>query len=204
MFPRILLVLVAAAALLTGCRGETTPSTAPTPTTIPIERLNTEQLMLPRIDFCTLVPAAAVDRALGSKAWKVHDWHNGDQARLTAGREDVVAEHLCQWSAKSGQSTARAWMFARPVSAKFAREVIRTQRRPDSEGRDCRGEPTPYFGSPSLLQTCPGDVVRVRRAGLFHDTWLTCEVSDAASVAAVRQRADDWCSEVATNLSTTR
>ncbi len=208
MFPRIFLVLVVAASLLTGCRGETTQPTAPIPSAIPVERLNTDQMMLPRIDFCALVPRAVVDRALDTRAWELRDWQNGDQAPLVAGREDVVAEHLCQWTAKSGQSTARAWMFARPVNAKFARRVARTQLRSRSGPLDCRGQRTSHFGSPSLLQTCHGaDVVRVRRAGLFHDTWLTCEVSDAAATsttAVVRMRADNWCSEVTTNLSTTR
>ena len=66
-------------------------------------------------------------------------------------------------------------MFARPVDAAFAR-TGRSRSSRQTEG--CRTSPGPAYGDPSVTQTCrlPDGGQRVRHAGLFGQTWLTCEV----------------------------
>ena len=68
--------------------------------------------------------------------------------------------------------------------------------------------PGPAYGDPSLTQTCrlPDGTQRVRHAGLFGQTWLTCEVSAPApaEVAEVSDRSERWCVEVANTLNTSR
>lgn len=173
---------------------------APTPSTTPIARLNTAQMVLPRIDFCSLVGDATVSEVLSAKTWKARGWDNGEHAPLTADTDDVAAEHLCEWASEDGSATARAWIFSRPVDRKFARSVVRAERR--TQG--CATPQVPDFGKPSVLQVCAGpDQNRVRRAGLFADTWFACELSAQADLASVRERTDAWCSELVSQLNTT-
>ena len=56
-----------------------------------------------------------------------------------------------------------------------------------------------------MTQTCrePEPSGCVRHAGLFGQTWLSCEVTDPTDgVPAVRARADQWCVEVVNALNT--
>ncbi len=47
--------------------------------------------------------------------------------------------------------------------------------------------------------------MRVRHAGLFGQTWLTCELAATGDdLAGLRERTDDWCVEVANTLNTAR
>ncbi len=113
---------------------------------------------------------------------------------------EVVHEVGCTWSKDDG-SAARAWVFARPVDPAFARQAIASSRK----AKGCRVDRSTGYGEPSVTQTCqpPGGSTRVRHAGLFGQTWLTCEVSSpGGTVAAVRRRADAWCVEVANALNT--
>jgi hypothetical protein len=186
--------------LLSGCSGaapRATPSTAP-PT--PIGQLNTAQMELHRIPFCDLVPRQAVADALGGRATDRSSWRNGDTTSLVGGSGDRAQELGCRFSA--GSSAAAAWVFASPVEPSFARQVVRDSSRQ----RSCRDEPGATFGQPSELQTCrlPGGIVRVRHAGLFGQTWLTCQVSAAAPDQQVTRRADAWCVQVANTLNTSR
>jgi hypothetical protein len=182
-----------------GCGGAAPPTTATAPPT-PLARLNGTALDIPRIDFCSLLPRVAVRAALGADDWTTDHWGNGDRTDV-AGTTDVVAEHGCRWTTSSGTARAGAWVFAGPVDPTTARRVIARARTQTS----CRLADGPSYGDPSLTQICevPGSV-RVRHAGLFGDSWLTCEVVDAKPVAAVRARADAWCVEVANALNTSR
>lgn len=200
MFPRILLVLGVAAGLLSGCQRDTPDTVAPAPSPTPIEQLNTAQMALPRINFCSLVGDAAVAAVLDAERWEARSWDNGEHAPVTTDGEDVVAEHLCEWATDDG-ATARAWVFSPPVDRRFARQVARAERR--AEG--CEAPPAPDFGKPSVLQVCAdGDQHRVRRAGLFQDTWFGCELTASAEPADVRRRADAWCSLLVSQFNTTR
>ncbi len=193
------LVCVAATFLLaTGCsEHETTPPKA-SPT--PLASLNTAAIEIPRIEFCKLVPDSAVHDALGGKADSSSSYRNGDEVDVPDVGKEVVHEIGCTWSTDDG-GTARAWVFARPVDAAFARTAIASSRKADG----CRVVDGPAYGEPSVTQTCrePDGSTRVRHAGLFGQTWLSCEVADPTDgVPAVHQRADQWCVEVVNALNT--
>lgn len=197
---RPLLVAVLLALLVSGCETQqsgTTPPVAAQPT--PIDQLNVADFDIPRIDFCQLLPRRAVNAAVLSKDWKVASYGNGDKAPITSTTSDVAAEHRCVWTESSGQSTAEAWVFARPVGPQLARAVVREERRPG-----CRTSPGQGFGDPGVRQECRVDGgVRVRHEGLAGDTWLGCEVTGpAGQMNAVRRRAGAWCVEVANALNT--
>lgn len=186
--------------LLSGCSGSAPRAAPRTARPTPIARLNTAQMELHRIPFCDLLPRQAVTEALAGRATDRSSWRNGDTTPVVGGRGDRAQELGCRFSA--GSSTAAAWVFASPVEPGFAHQVVRDSSREDG----CRDEPGATFGQPSELQTCrlPGGVVRVRHAGLFGQTWLTCQVSAAATEQQVTRRADAWCVQVANTLNTTR
>ncbi|WP_310964339.1 hypothetical protein [Nocardioides terrisoli] len=190
--------LVVALSVLTGCASATEPHVVASPT--PIARLNTAAMSLPRMDFCSLVPTSAVSAVLGGHRTGSSTWRNGQRADVTGSGADVVAEHGCSWTGPAG-SRARAWVFARPVNRGLARLVV---REAGSE-KGCRAVHGPRFGDPTMTQRCRvGGAVRVRHAGLFGSTWLSCELQASGPVAAVRHRADAWCVTVANVLNTSR
>lgn len=203
---------------VTGCGGEKTAAPEPAPT--PIAGLNSTAMQVPRIAFCRLLPSAAVKAALDGAAESSSSYGNGDEESLPRGgaagaataAKDVVHEIGCSWTGRTG-SSARAWIFAQPVSAAFARTVI----EPGSSTEGCRAVPGPDFGRPSSTQVCrfAGGGQRVRHAGLFGQTWLSCELAtvdgptsggagSAAGLARLRTRTDAWCVEVANALNTAR
>lgn len=190
------------ASVVSGCSGGDggKPRAAPTAPPTPIGQLNGAAMAIPRIDFCALVPRVAVREALGTAHWQRDRWGNGDRTDV-AGTTDVVAEHGCRWRATTGTAQAGAWVFAGPADRALARGVVRQARGESS----CRLTGGPTYGEPSLTQVCqvPGSV-RVRHAGLFGATWLTCEVGAPESVAQVTARADAWCVEIANALNTNR
>ena len=196
--------LVLGPLVLTGCAGTGTASPAATsPSPTPIARLNTSSLEVPRIEFCALVPKDAVTAALGAAPADTATWGNGDTEPASGLTGDVLHELGCAWSAANG-TTARAWIFARPVDARFARTTIRAS----STTKGCRRVTGPAFGDPAYTQECTlaGEVARIRHAGLFGQTWLTCEVAGPGGmpIPEVRERADAWCVEVAEALDTGR
>ena len=193
-------VLVVAAALFgAGCSsGEEAAAPKPSPT--PLASLNTTAMEIPRIEFCQLVPEAAVAEALGGKPDSDASYGNGDEVDLPGEGEEIVHELGCSWSTDEG-AAARAWIFARPVDAGFARQAAASSRRT----KGCTVAKGPAYGDPSVTQTCrlTDGTQRVRHAGLFGQTWLSCEVADPdADVAAIRERADAWCVEVVRALDT--
>lgn len=204
---RPLAALVGVLALLlvgTACGGETRSAPEPSPT--PIARLNTTSMQVPRIAFCRLVDQDAVATALGGAAASDTSYGNGDEEALAGVGRDVVHELGCTWTGKAdpaGVTVARAWVFARPVESGFARTVIASGSRTPG----CRAVSGPTYGSPTTTQVCtrvpgaPAGTQRVRHAGLFGQTWLTCELQGPGDL---RDRADTWCVEVANALNTAR
>lgn len=187
-----------ALAALAGCSSESPPPAEKGPT--PIAAYGSPALS--RIAFCDLVPDEAVTTALGGPSEESRSWDNGDKARVAAGTGpggDIVHEQGCEWTRGSGPAAtvARAWVFARPVAAAFAAEMIAEA----GTRKGCAAGTPPAFGSPSLLQTCPvgRQRERVRHAGLFGDTWLACEVAGART-DGVPERAGAWCVSVAESL----
>ena len=70
-----------------------------------------------------------------------------------------------------------------------------------SHRNGCTAEAGPDFGSPHRQQSCrlPDGTKRVRLAGLFKDTYLTCQVQAPAKEddQTLAERADEWCVQVA-------
>jgi len=182
-----------------GCGGHDTPATkAPSARPTSLAQLNPSTMRVVRVAFCDLVPQVAVAKALVAKPTKLSTWRDGGRVPGTAG---VGHEFGCAWSGPHAR-TARAWVFARPVTAVFARTVIRSAE----EDAGCRVATARGFGSPSVVQTCvrTGTAPRVRRAGLFGGTWLTCEVSGHDRLARLQARATAWCVSVASALDAGR
>jgi hypothetical protein len=185
-------VLVAAllvAPALAACSGSDGKPDAPSATPTPIAKLDVAGIRLARAKFCDRLPASAVRRALGAPATDDQHWGSGDPVPGTAGSGDLGHEFGCAWTGPAG-AAARAWVFARPVDAAFATTLVGQS----GQAEGCTGEATPTFGNPALLQTCTlaDGTQRVRRAGLFGDTWLTCEVAGPAA-PDLPARTDAWC-----------
>ncbi len=175
-----------AVALVSGCSGSG-EEPAPDPPPRGVAEIDPAEMALPRIDFCELVPEESVEAALG-----------GPVRRAAERASDLdVQETGCTW--RGDDAVARAWIFARPVGDRLARRI--TEQAAAREG--CEAEVDDSFGRPSVHQVCPlrDDRVRERRAGLFTDTWLTCELAGASDGLA--PRADAWCAQVAETLDTT-
>jgi hypothetical protein len=117
------------------------------------------------------------------------------------GSGDVGHEIGCAWTATGG-AAARAWVYARPVTAALASTVVRAA----GHQRDCTAERATVLGDPALVQRCSlaGGLARERRAGLFGDTWLTCELTLPAATPAAqhRSRLDAWCATIVAALRT--
>jgi hypothetical protein len=194
------LAAVLALGVVTGCSKDEKAAPEPSPT--PIASLNTAEMELPRIEFCQLVPDKAVEDAVGGKPTSDSSYGNGDEVGVTGIGNDVVHEIGCAWTGKNG-STARAWVFARPVTTDFGQSVIASGKKT----KGCRTIAGPPYGKPASTQLCRlvGGQQRLRHAGLFGQTWLTCELATTGSTQTVlRDRADQWCSEVANALNTAR
>jgi hypothetical protein len=194
------LTLVAVLAL-TGCGKSETPKSASTPAPTPIGQLNTDAMTLARVDFCALLPDAAVREALDGGLGDQVSWRNGERALIDTGTSDVAHEYGCAWT-RAGYA-ASAWIFARPITTEFAKAVLdKTSHR-----NGCTAEEGPDFGSPHQQQTCTlsDGTKRVRLAGLFKDTFLTCQVQAPAKVddKTLSERTYDWCVQVAnaTNIA---
>ncbi|MEO7350784.1 MAG: hypothetical protein ABIW17_02700 [Marmoricola sp.] len=186
--------------LLTGCTEEKKVTPKPSPT--PIGSLNTLAMQVPRIEFCGLLPDTAVSHALGGKPDSDSAYGNGDLQELQGVGQDVVHEIGCSWAGKDGVA-ARAWVFASPISREFARRVIASGEKT----KGCRTVPGPAYGRPATTQVCSfsDGTHRVRHAGLFGQSWLTCELAAGdVETADLRSRTDAWCVEVANALNTAR
>ena len=194
------LALVAMLAL-TGCGKSETPKSTPTPAPTPIAQLNTPAMTLARVDFCALLPDPAVRKALGGGLGDQVSWRNGERALIDTNTRDVAHEYGCAWT--RAPYAASAWIYARPITSEFAKAVLdKTSHR-----KGCTAQAGPTFGSPHGRQDCrlPDGTKRVRLAGLFKDTYLTCQVQAPAKEDdhTLAERADAWCVEVAnaTNIA---
>lgn len=181
------------------CGGKSTPTAAPSPT--PLAELPSTGIQLPRIEFCSLIAPDTIAAALGQPTGKIPrgtsatSYGNGDEVELGPDHIQLLQELGCTWTL--GTESAAAWIFARPVDREFAGQVIaaaRTQKRCTiAEGG---------FGEVGLSQECPqpDGTIRVRHAGLFGQTWFTCQVRGTGDVAS---RAELWCSSLVNELDAT-
>ena len=199
--PVVLVVLVVVVVLaLSGCGKGSTPRTSSTAKPTPISQLNTSAMTLARVDFCALLPDTDVRKALGGGLGNYVSWRKGETALIDTDTQDAADEYGCAWT--RGQNGAAAWIYARPITTEFAQAVLdKTSHR-----EDCTPSTGPEFGTPHQQQTCtlPDGSKRVRLAGLFKDTYLTCQVqAPADEEQELADRTNAWCVQVAnaTNIA---
>jgi len=194
---------VALAAVLTlflgACTGDddSPPEADPSTPSTPLASYAADTVVLERGPFCEDLPAEAVEEALGGSASDTTEYANGERARLTDEVRDVSHEFGCTFESADG-TTARAWLFAPPVTPARARELIRAAR--DAQG--CRPEPQdPGFGQDSVAVVCDkGGQTTAAYHGLFGDAWLSCSVTvqtGSVDEPALVDRTGRWCVQVA-------
>ena len=158
---------------------------------IPLSDYDTVGLVATRDSFCDAVPDEAVTDAVGTEPESATTYGNGDRVRLTDSVNDVAHEFGCKWPATG--ATARAWVFAPPVTTRSAKELARAARAEPG----CETVPdAPRFGKPSTALVCEvGQRLEVSYRGLFGDAWLTCTLSAAAGVPRPEliERAGRFC-----------
>ena len=192
--------MLAVALVATGCDGNRSPTTAQTrPVAVAYSGIVASRMHVVRVRFCDLVPTRTLTRVIGGTPVAARGWANGARIPGVAGA-DLGHEIGCAWTGPAGV-VARAWVFARPVTGAFAASIVAAARHQPS----CANRPNPVFGTPAMTQVCSArsGSVRVRHAGLFGDTWLTCELqAPRTSVPVLVLRTDDWCAAVVSALDT--
>ncbi|GAA2156452.1 hypothetical protein GCM10009844_44720 [Nocardioides koreensis] len=195
--PRLAVALLLPLLLLTACTDDgSAPTTAPSAPPTPLESLSTRDLAVARVSFCPMVPPDAVKTALGAEPAASTAYDNGDPAWVTREVKDVAHEYGCVWRAKGGAS-ARAWVFAPPITRARAQDLVRSSVR-----RGCAKVAGPDFGAPSVTTRCrtPKGGVQEGHFGLFGDAWLSCTLGARAKQdrADLAERASRWCAAVVT------
>ncbi|WP_121254841.1 hypothetical protein [Nocardioides ferulae] len=173
--------------------GEEAGRQQPPAAATPLSGLDTDALVAARAAFCDAVPAAWVEDVLGSEPSQAQAWGNGDTLPAAAGVRDVAHEFGCRWAA--GDLAVEGWVFAPPVTAARARELVGAAR----ETTGCTPLPAAAaLGSPSVALTCgaPHGQSTATYAGLLGDAWLTCRVTGPAARAELAETADRWCGMV--------
>ena len=173
-------------------RPSTTPSATPTEApTVALADVDTRTTAVTRDTFCAAVDPGAVESALGRPPTAATQYADGQRTTLAGGVRDISHEFGCTWTAS--KVSARAWVFAPPVSSRTAAGLVRDARREDG----CRAiAGAPDFGSPSIALRCRTDRgVQASYRGLFGDAWVTCVVGDRrpGRGADVVERAEQWC-----------
>ena len=214
---RSLAGLVATSALLAGCTSapqeEPDQTTVVAPSAAPgAAHLDLSGLPIPRADVCALLAEDSQEQALGAPVAQTGHYGNGEEVEIAPGRVDISHEYGCVFEA-GDETTARTWIYARPVLRPEARTLVRRARH----GRDCAFPESIRFGTPGLTSVCEvaspaadWPLVRARLEGLFGSTWMGCEVaeplarpsgSSSTPRADVVQRAEQWCTEVVTAIA---
>jgi hypothetical protein len=192
---RLAVALVLPLLMLAACTGdESAPKTTRTAPATPLKSLDTHDMVVARASFCPMVAPDAVSAALGAGSAKSTSYGNGDAAWLTREVKDVAHEYGCTWRAKGGNS-ARAWVFAPPITRARARDLAGSAVR-----RGCTKVAGPDFGAPSVTTRCrtPHGGVEVGYFGLFGDAWLSCTLGSRAKDqrAGLAERTSRWCAAV--------
>jgi hypothetical protein len=215
--------IVTASALLAGCTSGTdapqdagaTASTASSAMPSVVEP-DLSGVTVPRADVCGLLAEEDVERALGGPVADTAHYDNGEPFEVTRGRVDISHEYGCLFEGDDA-TVARTWIFARPVRKPEARTLVRRARRE----RGCAFPEPLVLGTPGLTSVCEepgprserGPLLRTRLAGLFGDTWLTCEISEPLQASGAGgsdtpsprtetlRRAERWCTSVVATVS---
>jgi hypothetical protein len=197
---------LATSACSTSFRSTDAPA-SPTPTASTSKaKVDLSRLPVPRTEFCDVLSKRDVGSALDGPVEKTAHYGNGDEFEVRPGYRDVSHEYGCVFESTDG-ATAKVWVFARPVTTKEARTLVRRERG----RRGCAFPDSVGFGSPGLTSVCrirgaetSDPAVRARLEGLFRDSWMACEVSEPAqrgSRSDVLQRAETWCTGVVTTVA---
>lgn len=189
----LLSLLLPAPLLLAGCTGggSEPKSAPPSQSATPLQSLKTTELVVPRQGFCPMVAPAEVATALGGQPTTSTSYDNGQRAWLTDQVRDVSHEYGCSWRMHK-RATARAWVFAPPITPARARELVRS-----ATGGGCSAVSAPDFGAPSVSTRCAGeDGVTEGYFGLFGDAWLGCTLHVQDRNADLSQRTSRWCATV--------
>jgi len=169
---------------------EGSTSAAPFETT-PLSAYDTSGVAVTRGPFCDRIDERQVTATLGGDAADSSSWQNGDTIDVGGGVEDVAHEFGCRYVAADG-TVAQAWVFAPPVDAATAQQMVTTAGKAAS----CRVGTGPAFGAPTLALTClaKDGSTRASYRGLFGDAWLVCEVDQPSGVTTdAADRAGRWC-----------
>lgn len=182
---------------LTGCdSGEPAAEPMPSPTATPLGQVATDTVAVARDGFCERVAPASIEEALAAAPDTSDSWANGERARLASGVSDVAHEYGCSWTAggMKGGTTARAWVFAPPVTPDQADDL----RRAATRTRGCEPLPgAPAFGAHDVALRCStGDDETVAFHGLFGDAWLSCTIRATGTPGDLPDRAESWCASV--------
>ncbi|WP_156887150.1 hypothetical protein [Nocardioides sp. CF8] len=180
---------------LAGCTDDPAPqqpTAEPTAESTPLADYDTSGLTLTPDDFCARVAEPAVIAALDGESTGTDAWQPG---RRLPGSRDISDEFGCSWQGSS--TTARAWVFAPPVSPQRARDFVR-----ETPGQGCeRLSAAADLGSPSVAQQCPDADGRTGVYGLVGSAWVACELSGLRG--SREERAGEWCVAVLEALRTT-
>jgi len=186
------LAAVVVGVLLLGDTKDEPGGTAQEPfTTTSLTGYDTSAAVVARAPFCDAIDERQVDAVLGSVP-DVRAWENGDQLDVGSGT-DVVHEFGCAYAVQD-VGEARAWVFAPPVSADEAQQLVTKA----SKGAGCVAADAPPFGNPTVALTCTAKdgTQRASYRGLFGDAWLVCEVARPATAPASTDLTDEagrWC-----------
>ena len=194
----LLVVALGTVAVVVLTRGEDKPE--PKPQVVkPLSLRDVDTTVLPvqREDFCADIPGEAVALVLGTEDFTGSAYADGDKAQVFPGLTDISHEYGCTFYAKAKKRTARAWVFAPPVSNDRARAVIKAT----VQAKGCQKIPkAPKFGKPSLALLCGSEKApEISFRGLFGDAWLTCTIKphQPPATKGVLQSAENWCLAVA-------
>lgn len=174
----------------------------PTAWSAPLASFDTSALVVARTSFCPGLGSEQVADALGGDVESSSSYANGETARLTRRVRDVAHEFNCTWHTADG-TTARAWVFAPPVTRERATDLV--DGAVNSRGCTPIAD-APAFGLPSAGLVCVSPTAtEASYRGLFGDAWLSCSIAAPTSVARdeLVDRTGRWCVAVATAATST-
>lgn len=155
---------------------------------------DTSTAVVQRAPFCLLVPDGAVEAALADQgAVDLTDYRNGEESEVLPGG-DVAHEHGCRFGTDGLE--ARAWVFAPPVGADRAQDLVAAAVTKKCAART----DAPAYGEPSVAVVCTRKAVRTASyRGLFGDAWLACSLTLPVAVEETEllARTGRWCVAVA-------
>lgn len=159
------------------------------PPDVPLDETRLETINATRTPFCDDIPEDAVATAVGGPATE-SAYGNGERTALEPGLVDVSHEFGCVFT--HGQTVARVWVFASPVTRIEAQSMVREARAGEGCGRSGPLE----FGSPGAVLDCyEGDLRTLRAVGRIGDAWVHCELTAPLTDPDPRfiLRGQNWC-----------